>query len=264
MLVQPPDASDRLRVNRGLSGMANRSEPNAATRTAVVSGGTRGIGEAVARALAGAGYRVIAGGIGAEEIAAFQPHPLIEPVHLDVTSDDSVGALMGRCERIDALVNCAGTLIRGGAEFEVANFVKVLDVNLTGTMRMCVAARSKLAAAGGAIVNTGSMYSFFGASHAPAYAASKGGVAQLTRSLAVAWAADGIRVNAVAPGWITTELTRPAIADTARSAAIVGRTPMGRWGNPDEVASVVLFLLSDAAGFVTGAVLPVDGGYLVG
>ena len=232
-------------------------------RVAVVSGGTSGIGEAIARALAGAGYRVVAGGIGPGEIAAFRPHPLIEPVLLDVTDENSVAALIDRCDRIDALVNCAGTLIRQGGEFEIANFQRVLDVNLTGTMRMCVAARPKLAAARGAIVNTASMYSFFGAPHAPAYAASKGGVAQLTKSLAVAWAPEGIRVNALAPGWIATELTKPARADTARSQAIVGRTPMARWGEPEEVAGAALYLLSDAARFVTGTILPVDGGYSV-
>jgi NAD(P)-dependent dehydrogenase (short-subunit alcohol dehydrogenase family) len=128
---------------------------------------------------------------------------------------------------------------------------------------MCVAAKPKLAAAKGAIVNTASMYAFFGAPHAPAYAASKGGVVQLTKSLAVAWAAEGIRVNAIAPGWIETELTKPAIADVPRSAGIVARTPMGRWGKPEDVAEVVCFLLSGAARFVTGTVLPIDGGYLV-
>ena len=243
--------------------MPDPAHDDSEQRLAIVSGGTRGIGEGIARALARAGYRVIAGGIGAEEIAAFRPDPLIEPVQLDVTDDSSVAALMARCERIDALVNCAGILIRGGAEFEVDNFAKVLDVNLTGTMRMCVAARAKLAAARGAIVNTASMYSFFGAPHAPAYSASKGGVVQLTKSLAAAWAPEGIRVNAVAPGWISTELTRPAIADASRSTGIVARTPMGRWGEPEDVASVALFLLSDAAKFVTGTVLPVDGGYMI-
>jgi NAD(P)-dependent dehydrogenase (short-subunit alcohol dehydrogenase family) len=184
-------------------------------------------------------------------------------VRLDVTDENSVAALIGRCPRIDALVNCAGTLVRQGGEYEIANFRRVLEVNLVGTMRMCLAAKAKLAEAKGAIVNTASMYAFFGAPHAPAYAASKGGVAQLTKSLAVAWATEGIRVNAIAPGWIESELTRPAIDDAPRSAAIVGRTPMGRWGKPEDVAGAVLFLLSDAARFVTGTVLPIDGGYLV-
>jgi NAD(P)-dependent dehydrogenase (short-subunit alcohol dehydrogenase family) len=237
--------------------------PSAEPRVALVSGGTRGIGEAIARALAAAGWRVVAGGFGADEVAAFAPHPVIEAVELDVTDERSVAAIVERCERIDALVNCAGILIRQGGEFDIANFSRVVEVNLVGTMRMCLAARLKLARRGGAIVNTGSMYSFFGAPHAPAYAASKGGVAQLTKSLAVAWAKDGIRVNAVAPGWIATELTRPAMADETRSRAIVERTPMARWGEPEDVAAAALFLLSDAARFVTGVVLPVDGGYLV-
>jgi len=237
--------------------------PAGETQLAVVTGGTRGIGEGIARALAAAGWRVVAGGIGEDEIAAFSPHPAIETIPLDVTDEASVAALVERCDRIDALVNCAGILLKA-REFEIESFSRVLDVNLTGTMRMCVAARPKLAVTGGAIVNTASMYAFFGASHAPAYAASKGAVAQLTKSLAAAWAGDGIRVNAVAPGWIDTDMARGALQDPARAGPIMARTPMGRWGSPADVAGAVQFLLSDAARFVTGVVLPVDGGYLIG
>jgi NAD(P)-dependent dehydrogenase (short-subunit alcohol dehydrogenase family) len=229
---------------------------------ALVTGGTRGIGAGAALALAQAGYQVLATGLTDDEVAAAPAHAAIRHARLDVTSDAEVAAIIAACERIDALVNCAGMIQRGGKEFEIEAFRLTVEVNLTGTMRMCLAAKEKLAQAKGAVVNTASMLTFHGSAYAPGYAASKGGVGQLTKSLAAAWAPDGIRVNAVAPGWIATELTRPLVEDATRSAPILSRTPMNRWGEPGDVGGAVLFLLSDAARFITGAILPVDGGYL--
>jgi len=231
-------------------------------RFVLVTGGTRGIGEGVARHLASSGYRVIAASHSEAEIAAFRAQPGIETAILDVTSQDSVAQLLAGIPRLSGLVNCAGILQRGGAEFDIDRFRQTIEVNLVGTMRMCLAAKTALAAAGGSIVNTASMLSFFGSAFVPGYSASKGGVAQLTKSLAAAWGADGIRVNAVAPGWIETEMTRPLAEDEARSAALLARTPLGRWGKPDDIASVVEFLLSEQARFVTGSIIPIDGGYL--
>jgi NAD(P)-dependent dehydrogenase (short-subunit alcohol dehydrogenase family) len=139
----------------------------------------------------------------------------------------------------------------------------VIDINLNGTMRVCAAARPLLARSNGAIVNLASMLSFFGGGLVPAYAASKGGIAQLTKSLAIAYAADGIRVNAIAPGWIETPLTAALVADGERSRTILDRTPLRRWGQPSDLLGGVLYLCSPAASFVTGTVLVIDGGYAI-
>ncbi len=130
-------------------------------------------------------------------------------------------------------------------------------------MRVCAAARDLLRESKGTIVNTASMLSFFGGGLVPAYSASKGGIAQLTKSLAIAYAPDGIRVNAVAPGWIATPLTKALQSDKVRSKAIWDRTPLNRWGTPEDMAGGVVFLSSPMSQFITGTVLPIDGGYLV-
>jgi NAD(P)-dependent dehydrogenase (short-subunit alcohol dehydrogenase family) len=172
-----------------------------------------------------------------------------------------VQELVAKFDRLDALVNCAGAASIG--EFELESFMRTVDINLTGTMRVCVAARSLLAKQAGAIVNIASMYAAFGSPIVPGYAASKGGVVQLTKSLAAAWAKEGIRVNAIAPGWIKTGMSRPVWTNEETAAPIVARTPMGRWGEPAECGDVIGFLCSPGARFVTGVTIPVDGGYLV-
>jgi NAD(P)-dependent dehydrogenase (short-subunit alcohol dehydrogenase family) len=233
-------------------------------RRALVVGGTSGIGAAIGAALAQCGVRVTVTGATAAEVDAARTAPGsgAEAVLLDVRDRAAIAALFGGFERLDVLVNCAG-VIRRNAEHDPEVFADVVDINLGGTMRCCTAARPLLAKTSGAIVNTASMLSYFGGGLVPAYSASKGGVAQLTRSLAIAYAADRIRVNAVAPGWIATPLTQALQQDETRSRAILERTPLGRWGQPGDIAGAVLFLCSPAAAFVTGVVLPADGGYLV-
>ncbi|WP_377189487.1 SDR family NAD(P)-dependent oxidoreductase [Ruegeria meonggei] len=230
-------------------------------KQALVTGGTRGIGAGVSRSLAEAGWSVIAASASQSELDAFVPQDGIKVQTLDVTDQVSVDTVFSDLTRLDALVNCAGILMRE-EEYNIDVFAKVLDVNLTGTMRCCLAAHPLLTETGGAIVNTASMLSTFGGPLVPAYSASKGGVAQLTKALAGRWAEHGVRVNAIAPGWIETEMTQGLREDPARTAGIMARTPMKRWGKPEEVGALVQWLLSENAGFVTGSIYPVDGGYL--
>lgn len=232
-------------------------------RNVVVTGGAGGIGTAISATLKRLGYKVVATGHDHAEIAARQGDPALEGVRLaalDVGDPAAVDRFAGEFDRIEVLVNCAGTTVRGPDAFEEAAFAAVIDINLLGSMRTCRAFRPALSR-GGAIVNIASMMSFRGSATAPGYAASKGGITALTKSLAMAWAEQNIRVNAVAPGWIITPLTERAI-DPELRARVIERTPMRRWGQPQDIADAVAFLCSAQASFITGIVLPVDGGYL--
>lgn len=231
-------------------------------RHVLVTGGTSGIGAAIARAFLAEGAIVTATGVALEELgAAAQAMPGLRTALLDVRNAAEIEELVASLPALHHVVNCAG-IIRRGAEHDPTVFAEVIDINLTGTMRVCSAARAKLAAAQGTIVNTASVLSFLGGGLVPGYAASKGGIAQLTKSLAIAYAGEKIRVNAVAPGWIETPLTTALREDETRNAAILARTPMGRWGRPEDIAGGVLFLSSPLAGFITGTVLAIDGGYM--
>jgi len=236
-----------------------------AGRQVLVVGGTSGIGAGIAAAFLSHGAAVRITGSLPEDVTTARSDRQLQGADcalLDVRDEAAVRDCMAALPLLDVLVNCAG-IIRRGAELDPAVFAEVLDINLTGTLRTCAAARGLLAASAGCIINTASMLSFFGGGLVPGYAASKGGVAQLTKSLAIAYAEDGIRVNAIAPGWIATRLTGALQADPARSDSIVARTPLKRWGQPEDVAGPALFLASPAAAFVTGVILPIDGGYLI-
>jgi 2-deoxy-D-gluconate 3-dehydrogenase len=191
-------------------------------------------------------------------------------VATDVTDERAVGRLVDatveRFGRLDILINNAGINIRKPVnELALDEWRRVLDTNLTSAFLCSKAAYPAFKQAGGGkIINIGSMMSIFGASFAPVYSASKGGIVQLTKSTAVAWARDNIQVNAVLPGWIDTDLTRNARREvTGLHENILRRTPAGRWGGIDDMAGVAVFLASPASDFVTGAVIPVDGGYSI-
>lgn len=244
-----------------------------ADRVALVTGGNGGIGLAMARGLGRAGARVvIAARDGAKSAAAVAELQGLGmealAIQVDVTDQASVEALVGetvaRCGRLDILVNNAGINIRGPVQdLELEQWRQVIDTNLTSTYLCSKAAYPHMKKAGaGKVINIGSMLSIFGASFSPAYGASKGGVVQLTKSLAVAWAPDNIQVNAILPGWIDTELTRKGRAEVpGLNERILARSPTGRWGTPEDFEGVAVFLASAQADFVTGTALPVDGGF---
>jgi NAD(P)-dependent dehydrogenase (short-subunit alcohol dehydrogenase family) len=228
-------------------------------RNVLVIGASRGgIGSAVAAGFTECGASVRITGAEPEPIAADQGrYPYTQ---LDVADPDAVRRMAEGIPALDVLVNCAG-IARRDEEYDPAVFVRVLDVNLRGVLHLANAFKGHLVASKGAMINIASMYSTFGSPRVPAYGASKAGVAQLTKSLALAWAPEGVRVNAIAPGFIVTEQTARVRADATHVQRVLDRTPLGRWGQPADIVGPVLFLASPAAAFITGAVVPVDGGY---
>jgi 2-deoxy-D-gluconate 3-dehydrogenase len=239
-------------------------------RVAVVTGGNGGIGLGMARGLAAAGARVVVAARNAEkaEAALAELGAQSAFIPLDVADETSCRAMIDRTAerfgRLDILVNNAGTSIRKPPEaYTAAEWHAVLDTNLTGAFLCSRAAYPVMQRSGGGkILNIGSMFALFGSAYAAPYAASKGALVQLTKSLATAWAADNIQVNAVLPGWIDTELTRDARRQVAGlHERVLARTPAGRWGVPEDLAGIAVFLASPASDFVTGAAVPVDGGF---
>ncbi len=239
-------------------------------RVAIVTGGNGGIGLGMARGLAAAGAAVVVAARNATkaEAALGALGPKSAFVALDVADEASCRAAIGwtveRFGRLDILVNNAGMSIRKPPEsYAAAEWRAVLETNLTGAFLCAQAAHPEMKRAGGGkIINIGSMFAVFGSAYAAPYAASKGALVQMTKSLAAAWAGDNIQVNAVLPGWIDTELTRDARRQVAGlHERVLARTPAGRWGAPEDLAGVAVLLAAPASDFITGAVIAVDGGF---
>ena len=234
----------------------------------LVTGGTSGIGHAIAHAFAGAGAQVTITGTkasGADYETDLTPFAYRQ---CRMTEPADIEAVAASLERLDVLVNNAGQNLPGGRdEYEPDVFEEMISVNLVGAFRMATATRDQLRNSeldgGASVVGLASMSSFFGIEMVPGYGAAKAGVVQLTKTLAVAWAKHGIRVNAVAPGIVETAMTAPMMPIEQLTAPLLARTPIGRFAAPEEIAPAVLFLASPAAGYITGQTLAVDGGFSI-
>jgi NAD(P)-dependent dehydrogenase (short-subunit alcohol dehydrogenase family) len=238
----------------------------------VVTGGISGLGRSVGQRLFSKGHTVVVIDISEniEEIRAESEHSgSWHFFHADVTKKDStievIDKVIEQFGRIDILINAAGIIRRSpAADVQEDEIKAVLDVNLLGTVYMCQAVQPHMAQSGGAILNFGSMLAHYGSENLLSYASSKGGIKQVTKCFAVEWAKYNIRVNAVSPGYIETPLSSGATQDPVFQERILSRTPLRRFGKPEEVAAAVDFLCSSDASFITGTVLPIDGGLLAG
>lgn len=243
-------------------------------KTAIVTGGTRGLGRGMAEGLAEAGARVVI--VGSSEHVLKTAEELreegldVQAVRADLSKKEEIEPMFRKAldllgGKIDILINDAGVQRRHmPEEFGDEDWEFVIEVNLNAVFRLCRLAGNEMLKAGhGKIINLASMLSFFGGHTVPAYAASKGGVAQLTKALSNDWAGRNIQVNAIAPGYMATEMNTALINDEGRNKEILGRIPAGRWGTPDDMKGLAVFLASEASDYITGAVIPVDGGYLV-
>jgi len=251
----------------------NRTMFDLSGRVAVITGGNGGIGLGMAKGMAAAGAAIVVAGRDAAKSAAAVKElqglgARASATAVDVLKEDSCRALIAATikahGRLDILVNNAGINIRKQPEqYTLAEWHSVVDTNLTSAFLCSHAAYPEMKKAGaGKIINIGSMMSIFGSAYATAYAASKGGIVQMTKSMAIAWARDNIQVNAILPGWIDTAMTRRAREQIGTlHESVLKRTPAGRWGVPDDFAGTAVFLAAPASDFVTGAAIAVDGGY---
>jgi NAD(P)-dependent dehydrogenase (short-subunit alcohol dehydrogenase family) len=224
----------------------------------LISGGSGGIGSAFAHAFLQHGAQVTVTDLKPPPDDVLKAGARFEA--LDVTSDEAVLALSKKIDRLDVLIHCAGKLKRW-EEHQPDVFRDIVDIHLFGNVRLAAAFRPHLKQTGGCLINIASMYSYFGAPQVPAYAAAKTAVVGLTRSLALAYAEDGIRVNAIAPGWIATEISRGGRENPEFNNKLLGRLPNKRWAEPEELAGTALFLASPASSLINGVTIPVDGGY---
>lgn len=237
-----------------------------ADKSVIISGGSSGIGLAIAKGFAALGASVTATGSSSEKLTALAKADGVDGIvfaKVDVRDRAAINGLVADHPRIDVVINAAG-IVRPNDEFEEEAFLDVMDVNLNGAMRFASAARDKLAVNGGTIINFASMLSYLADIEVPAYGASKTGILGLTRALAHAYGPQDIRVNAIAPGYHTTDMTKPLWSNPASEASIANRAALKRWGRPEDLVGAAVFLASPAASFITGTCLDVDGGYVNG